>query len=181
MKLATGMKMPDFTFDSIYRDKVDYLESKKGKTGVLMFLRYFGCRICQLDIREFNLLYDEFVKLGADVKIVLQSTREIMLEAEEKEGKFKTEFVLDPTQALYKRFELAVAKDKDELRGQGQVEKKSAEAQALGMVHGAYEGEELQLPAAFIIDKDDNIVYARYAAHGADIPRAAEVLEILKK
>ena len=181
MKLISGQKMPDFMYDSIYQDQVSYLASKKGKFGVLMFLRYYGCRICQLDIREFNALSDEFKKLNVDVKLVLQSARSIMLEAEKTEGKAKVEIVLDPDQKLYKNFEIPAAATLEELGGGGVVKEKAEQAATLGIVHGAYEGEELQLPAAFFIDSDDTIRYAHYATHGADIPRAQEVVEMLKK
>lgn len=179
MKLIKNSPMINFKYDNVYEKNKDYLESKKNKIGVLVFLRYYGCTICQLDIREFNSLYDEFVKYNVDLKIVLQSKPEILINAD-KERNLKIEIVCDPEQRLYKLFEIEAAKDIEQLK-EGNLMEKVADARALGLVHGEYEGNELQLPGMFIIGLNDKVIYEHYAKSGADIPRAKEVLEIIKK
>ena len=42
--------------------------------------------------------------------------------------------------------------------------------QDLGLVHGAYEGDELQRPAIFLLDAKKRIVYLHYAASLMDMP-----------
>lgn len=179
MKLIKNILIPNFNYNNIYEKNRDYLNSKKNKIGVLVFLRYYGCTICQLDIREYNNLYEEFIKYNVDLKIVLQSKPEILFNAD-KEKKLKVEIVCDPDQKLYNLFELKSAKDIEELK-EGNLMEKVYEARALGLTHGEYEGNELQLPGIFIVGKDNKILYEHYAKHGADIPRAKEVLEIIKK
>ena len=49
----------------------------------------------------------------------------------------------------------------------------------MGLSHGEYEGNELQLPAMFIIDENNKVIYSHYAEDGADIPRAKEVLNMV--
>lgn len=178
MKLTKDLLMTDFKYNNIYEKNKDYLDSKKDRIGVLVFLRYYGCTICQLDIREFNNLYEEFVKYDVDLKIVLQSKPEILMAAD-KEKTLKVEIICDPNQELYNLFELQSAKDIEQLK-EGNLMEKVSEARALGLTHGEYEGNELQLPGIFIIGKDNKILYAHYAKNGADIPRAKEVLEIIK-
>ena len=53
------------------------------------------------------------------------------------------------------------------------------EAKNMGLSHGEYEGNELQLPAVFIIDENNKVIYSHYAEDGADIPRAREILDIV--
>ena len=178
MKLKKNIKMPNFKYDNIFEKNKDYLESKKEKIGVLIFLRYYGCTICQLDIKEYNDLYNEFSKYNIDLKIVLQSNAEDLL-ITTKKSNLKIEIICDPEQKLYKLFELTPAKNIEEFK-KGNLIKKVIEAKELGLLHGKYEGNELQLPGIFIIGKDDNILYEHYAKDGADIPRAKEVLEIVK-
>ena len=57
---------------------------------------------------EFNKLYEKFEEAGVDIKIVLQSTQEIIKEAD-KEIRLKFEIICDPQQELYKKFEIGAA------------------------------------------------------------------------
>jgi hypothetical protein len=43
-------------------------------------------------------------------------------------------------------------------------------------MHGAFEGNELQLPAAFIIDKDKKFTYVNYGEHPADTASTDSIL-----
>ena len=79
---------------------------------------------------------------------------------------------------LYHLYEIPAAASKEEL-GSPAVAAKVEKAAALGMVHGAYEGEELQLPAMFLLDEDCTVLYARYAANGADLPTIDEMVAML--
>lgn len=169
----------NFVYDTAYETRKDYFKSKGNKIGILAFLRYYGCTICQLDIMEFNKLYEKFEEMGADVKIVLQSIPEIIKEAE-KEIKVKFEIICDPKQELYKKFEIKAAESLEALKS-GKIMEKVAEAKNIGLSHGEYEGNELQLPAVFIIDGNNKVIYSHYAEDGADIPRAKEVLNIVYK
>ncbi|MDU1910841.1 redoxin domain-containing protein [Fusobacterium sp.] len=169
--------LENFTYDTAYEIRKDYFKSKGNKIGVLAFLRYYGCTICQLDIMEFNKLYEKFEEMGADVKIVLQSTPKIVKEADEK-IKLKFEIICDPKQELYEKFEIKGAESLEALKS-GKIIEKVSEAKKLGLSHGEYEGNELQLPAVFIIDENNKVLYSHYAEDGADIPRAKEVLDII--
>ena len=51
-----------------------------------------------------------------------------------------------------------------------------AEAKKLGLEHGAYEGNELQLPAVFLLDRGMNVVYAHRAKNAGDMPEIADLL-----
>lgn len=167
----------NFIYDTAYETGKDYFKSKGSKIGILAFLRYYGCTICQLDIMEFNKLYEKFEEAGVDIKIVLQSTQEIIKEAD-KEIRLKFEIICDPQQELYKKFEIGAATSLEALKA-GNIAEKVAEAKSMGLSHGEYEGNELQLPAMFIIDGNNKVIYSHYAEDGADIPRAKEVLNMV--
>lgn len=171
--------LENFVYDTAYEMRKDYFKSKGNKIGILAFLRYYGCTICQLDIMEFNKLYEKFEEMGADVKIVLQSAPEI-IKAADKEAKVKFEIICDPKQELYEKFEIKAAESLDELKA-GNIMEKVTEAKSMGLSHGEYEGNELQLPAMFIVDGNNKVIYSHYAKDGADIPRAKEVLDMVYK
>ncbi len=45
--------------------------------------------------------------------------------------------------------------------------------------HGAYEGNEQQLPALFVLDRDRTILHAHYASNLSDLPDVEEMLNLL--
>ena len=49
----------------------------------------------------------------------------------------------------------------------------------LGLEHGAYEGEEMQLPGYFVLDKDLNILQDHRATTILDMPSVEEMIEKL--
>ena len=53
-------------------------------------------------------------------------------------------------------------------------------ARAGGFEHGAYEGNELQLPAVFIMDQERKLTYAHYGISVDDVPDPGEFRELLK-
>ena len=53
------------------------------------------------------------------------------------------------------------------------------EAGALGITHGLYEGCEQQLPAFFVLDKNNKALFVHYAEDIVDFPSIDELLEYL--
>ena len=51
---------------------------------------------------------------------------------------------------------------------------------AAGFSHGRYEGEELQLPAAFILQPDLTVTYAHYAKVIDDVLDAVQIADMMK-
>jgi peroxiredoxin len=168
-RLAVGEKMLDFTAAGAFGPE-EALSSRvgKGKTAIV-FLRYYGCTLCQYDIHTYAEHYQEIVGDTGKLFVVLQSTPESIKKQMTRET---------PEGKLYKEFEINPAKDKEELGG-GNVVAKVTEARKL-FSHGDYEGEELQLPAAFVVKSDLTITYAKYGKDGADVPTPQELEQLLK-
>ena len=145
---------------------------------MFLFLRYYGCRICQLDLHDLDLGYEAVRRAGGRVVVVLQSKRQI-LEAASEEKTFPYTVICDPDQKLYKLFEILPAADKDALKG-GNASQKVARAAELGMAHGEYEGNELQLPAAVLVDGDMTVRYAHYGENAADTPTVEEIVRLME-
>ena len=58
-KIEAGCKLADFSFNTPFESDVKLSEKAKGaKKTILLFLRYYGCTLCQLDIREYANAYD---------------------------------------------------------------------------------------------------------------------------
>ncbi|SHJ48499.1 Peroxiredoxin [Dethiosulfatibacter aminovorans DSM 17477] len=177
MKLNVGDSMPEFKYSTAYDSNIDYLDEIRGKQAALFFLRYYGCTVCQLDLLEIEEHANEFISNDIDLKVVLQSDPGMMRDNLIKKP-LSYDIICDPDMELYKRFEIVPAKSKIKLLSCSTI-RKVARAQKSGLKHGEYEGEEMQLPAVFAIDKSGKISYSKYAKDLADIPTAEELLKIM--
>ena len=178
-KLHVGEKMPDFTFDSPFEKGLTIgavAKKVEGKTAVV-FMRYYGCTICQLDLLRLKQGYDRIEAAGGRVLVVLQSDPAGIREQNGPDH-FPFEIVCDPEQALYRRYHVCPALSMERMADLRTLEK-IGQARAAGLVHGKYEGDELQLPAAFLLDKDNRVLKAHYAAKAADLPTVDQLVDWL--
>ena len=115
-RLAVGEKMLDFTAAGAFGPE-EALSSRvgKGKTAIV-FLRYYGCTLCQYDIHTYAEHYQEIVGDTGKLFVVLQSTPESIKKQMTRET-LPFEIICDPEGKLYKEFEINPAKDKEELGG----------------------------------------------------------------
>ena len=179
-KLVKGQQFPCVKVNTLYKGETTTKELMEGKKTIFWFLRYLGCTVCRYDIHVASQRYEEIKEEDAQIVFVLQSKKSL-LEEELKDIKLPFEIISDPDMLLYKEFEIMPGKDAEELLG-GQLEKlkaKGAAAAEAGFSHGEYEGDELQLPAMFIVDKEGTIEYAKYAENIMDLPTIDELKEIL--
>ncbi len=179
MKFEVGKKLESFTCNTIERDGVKLEELTEGKPTMFLFLRYYGCRMCQVDLHDLDENYEAVRSAGGRAVVILQSSREVMKGAA-KEKAFHYTIICDPDEKLYKQFEVRTASKKEDLIG-GDAPRKIERAVELGLEHGAYEGNELQLPAAVLVDRDMIVRYAHYGENGADIPSVDEIAQLIRK
>ena len=177
MKLSKGSTMPDFMYNTAFESGKSLYDTIDGKPTFLLFLRYLGCTTCQLDLHQLKNEYHRFAEKGAQVLVVLQSKPEVIA-AEIQKGDLPFAIICDPEQLLYKKLEINVAKNKLAMASVGTIKKINA-AKKAGFTHGAYEGEELQLPAVFLLGDHGRVEYARYATNLADMPSYDEMLALL--
>ncbi len=178
-KLHQGDTMPNFTFDTPFetgRTLDGTVKRCQGKTA-LLFLRYYGCTLCQYDIHQFAQGHAAIAATGGQMLVVLQSKPSVIA-GQVHPGDLPFDIVCDPDQALYRQFDIAPAKNKLGLADPGTVAK-IAKAKAAGFQHGESEGEELQLPAVFVLDGDRRVVYAHYGASAGDVPTPEELAGLL--
>lgn len=177
-KLQVGDQFPDFKIETVF-GTADSIKAciGKGKTAIV-FLRYYGCTLCQYEMINYDEHYKEIVGNNGRLYVVLQSTADSIKKQMTTEAS-PFDIICDPNEELYKALEITSAKDMEELGG-GAVMSKITEAEKLNLSHGDYEGEELQLPATFVIDKDMTVTYVRYGENGGDTPTYTELKTLLK-
>ena len=173
--VSFGDKAIDFTYNTPYGKTMTLSEKvKQADKTYLIFLRYYGCTICQLDIKAYRENYQKFLDKNAQILLVLQSEPSTIAEGITEE-ELKFDVACDPNQELYKAYQIGAAKNKLGLASIKTIRKMQA-AKKSGLVHGAYEGNEMQLPALFLLDSNMNVVYAHRAKSAGDMPEISDML-----
>ena len=178
MKLVQGKVMPNFTYLDPYKEgEQNFADFANGKKTYVVFLRYFGCTVCRLDLHVYAERMKEFADKNTQLMVVLQSDPKTVSE-EAPEGTFPFVIACDPSQAVYKEFEIEAAKSKGALVGTGVFKalKKKKAAEKFGFQHGKYEGNEEQLPAVVLVDENGKIAFSHYAKNIVDMPSVDDML-----
>ncbi len=181
MKLVKGAQMPDFVYASPYSEgEKHFAEYANGKKTFVVFLRYYGCTVCRLDLHIYAQRMAEFAAKNTQLMVVLQSDP-ALVNTEAPQGTFPFEIACDPAQNVYKQFEIEPAKSMLKLIGGGLFSalKKMKAAKSFGFEHGEYEGNEQQLPAMVLVDEKGDISFSHYAKNLADMPGVDEMLALL--
>lgn len=178
-RLNKGEILPDIIVDTPFQKEVSLKQLAAGKHTMLLFLRYYGCSLCQLDMRELKENYDKIEASGGQAVVVLQSDPDKLAQQLGGPEAFPYQIVCDPQLTLYQRFAIFPAVSQMDLYGPRLMEK-MAEVQRKGIEHGAYEGDEMQIPAAFAVNSSMELLYVHYGQGLGDTPNAEEIAEILK-
>lgn len=177
-KLAIGSTMPDFAIETPYGITTSLrVEAAKGGKTAVVFMRYFGCTLCQYGIHLLADGYERIEATGGRALVVLQSTPESVSDQLE-DVRLPFDLVCDPQAKLYHQFEIGAAASMEGLAGPTTMETIKA-ATAGGFEHGAYEGDELQLPATFVVTSDLTVTYAHYGTYADDTPSVDELAKLL--
>lgn len=166
-----GSIFPNFEYVSYDGNRKELYSQIEQSPAAVLFLRYIGCTKCRLDLHELLASEAMIRKKGLRVFVVFQSEPQTV---RQEVGQFPFEIICDPEQQLYRRFEVAAAQTREELLALDHFGREHEAFQkakvALGLTHGAYEGNELQKPAIFVLDADKKVVFAHYAGSLMDMP-----------
>jgi peroxiredoxin len=177
-KLSVGKTAPDFMFDTPWKKSVKFSSVLKKGRALLVFLRYIGCPLCQMKIAELKKDFSTFKRRNIQILVFLQSDPKNVTEMfSEKDLPFT--IVCDPKEKIFKRF--GVLPGSFFRYVTPKVIARVIKATRRGFRHGKYEGQERQLPAVFLVEKNRKIAYAYYGKNVADVPDTALLLDEIKK
>ena len=169
-RLSIGGQMPDFTYQTPFEKNCVF--SKTVQSGspltIVLFHRFYGCRLCKYDLRCFAEKYDILQNHGMQMLAAVQSAPASL--AEQLRGSnYPFSIICDPSGTLYDKFEILPAESREVMLGKIEQEKMDA-IRRLGLEHGADEGNPLQLPAIFVVDSKLIIRYVHYGTTAGDVP-----------
>lgn len=173
--LSKGDIFPDIEYIS-GRDTKERLSARQGGfRAVVLFLRYYGCPLCQLDIHTLAENAARLSSRRVRPFVVLQSPPETLKDIASDSP---LEFICDPEMKLYRAFGVKAADAQERAlnldKNLARLQEKDRQIKALGITHGKSEGEEQQLPAIFLLDEARKILYAHYASDILDMPSLEE-------
>jgi len=153
-EITEGNEAPLFKLDSYNAGKIDITEFK-GQKVVLIFSRYYGCPICQVDLKELMIRKAEIEGKDAKILYITQSGEKIAKENIEKEN---VDFPVIPSSKdeLYAEYGLGIMT----AEAVKQIPLKLKKVKEYGFEHGEYEGWEKQCPGQFVIDEHGIIIHA---------------------
>lgn len=168
-KIKVGDKAPIFKLESYNAGMIDLAEIIGKQKIVLIFSRYFGCPICQLDCNELVERLPEIEEKGAKVIYITQSGKDI---ADDYCQEQDIDFPVIPSNKdeLYAEFGLGMMTMSAVTKLPGKLKA----AKKAGIEHGEYEGWEKQSPGQFVIDEKGIIIHA--AKGWLNIDKILEVL-----
>ncbi|HEX3048090.1 MAG TPA: redoxin domain-containing protein [Bacillota bacterium] len=171
-KLSIGDKAPDFNFETPWDNGTNFYQATGNHIAILIFLRYIGCPICQVEMSRIKKNIDFADRKKAIVFIVLQSSPEnVAAVASQEDWPFT--IICDPQAKIFQQYQVETGGMIKYLHPAGLIA--AVKAIHTGNRHGKFEGKETQLPASFIITPDKIIKYAYYGKRINDVPS----LEIL--
>ena len=166
VKIKEGDKAPLFKSDSYNKGVIDLAQEFAKSKIVLIFSRYFGCPICQMDLQDLLKRKEEIEAKNAKILYITQSSESFAKNFIEKEnitftviqGKkiegTKNEYHIYSEYGLGKMTTGVVAK----------VPTKVLASKKRGITHGDYEKDtvfEYQCPGQFVINKDGTVLHAK--------------------
>ena len=183
-KLTTGDQMPNLDFSTHTRKDLSMEAALGGRRTIFWVLRYIGCTTCRYDVHLLSQRYEEFAARDTQVYVVMQSDPAVVVE-DLNGQQLPFEIICDTDMNVYKTLAIPAAKDVDELLPKASTEDaarwdaKCAVFDAAGFVHGKFEGDEMQLPAFFLVSADGMIEVAHYAENIVDMPTIDTMLAML--
>lgn len=175
MKLVIGDKVKEFWFVDQGGRERRFPEDFKDEKVALFFLRHLGCPLCKMTVAELAENHTRFAAKSVRTVAVVQSTPKRVREYAQKNN-LPYLLVSDRERRLYDAFDVQRGGLK-EFTAPAAL-KQTIRATLKGHLHGAFEGDELQVPASFLIAPSGEVLYAHY---GKDISDFGSVEELLAK
>ncbi len=174
--LKIGEPAPRFEFEDQFGKKTQFPDNFKGGWLGLIFLRTLACPVCMEKLAELKKNEQKYKDQGVQVLVVVQSTlKRVKDYAAKKQIAFP--LIGDLERKIYKQYEVALGGLASFMAPQVMVS--SLRATFKGHLHGMPEGNELQKPAAFIIDPQGKLVFSDYGKNIADMLTEERFFQVL--
>jgi len=174
MRLDVGGVAPDFRLSSVNMGEVS-LGDYRGRRVLLVFGRYFGCPVCQLDF-DTLVVNSEAIRRKAEIVYFTQSLFESARSYIESLGVGFPVVPVPRSDGGYLLYD-AYGATGVSVGALLNLISKSREARRLGKTHGDYEGKETQSPADFVVNEEGKVIWTHRGLF--DVEKVLGFLEAL--
>ena len=175
-QMKVGDNAPDFKYITPWEKDKGFYESAGKKPAVLVFLRYLGCPVCQIDMANLKSEIGLVKKKGASLFVIIQSSPDVVASSTNKED-WPFTILCDPQRSIYQLYHVSSGNILKYIHPAGLIA--AVTATFKGYRHCKFEGKETQLPAVFVVGGDKVLNYVHYGRHIADIPSTQTFLKDL--
>ncbi|PKN17202.1 MAG: hypothetical protein CVU71_16855 [Deltaproteobacteria bacterium HGW-Deltaproteobacteria-6] len=172
-RLTIGNKARDFRLKTPWDAEMGFYDAVGNNPAVLIFLRYYGCPVCQMEMAKIKQDIELVGKKGGRVFVVLQSPPETIAALITRDD-FPFTIICDPEGKVFQLYGVEAGGIFKYLHPAGLVA--AIRAVNRGFRHGKFEGKETQLPAAFAMTGDKLIKYSRYGKNIGDMPPLSQMI-----
>jgi len=172
-RLTIGNKARDFQFKTPWEDEAGFFDAAGNHPAVLIFLRYYGCPVCQMEMARMKQDIERVGKKGGRVFVVLQSQPETIASLITRDD-FPFTIICDPQGKVFQLYGVDAGGIFKYLHPAGLIA--AIKAVSRGFRHGKFEGKETQLPAAFAMTGDKLIKYSHYGENISDMPSLSKMI-----
>lgn len=170
LQVQVGDTAPDFSFETPWSPRQNFYEAAGNKPALLVFMRYLGCPVCQMEMAQLKREMRLFTHKETTVFVFLQSSPATVASAANEED-WPFFIVCDPQGAIFRKYTVESGGIFKYLHPAGMITAIKAIGQ--GFRHGKFEGKETQIPAAFAVNSMKIITYAYYGKYISDLPSPA--------
>jgi len=168
MQLKKGEKAPLFVTRDIWGNTID-LARIENKKLLLSFFRYAECAVCQLRVSEIMREKAKFKEQDIEVITVFQSPAESLKVNIADRIHFDFTIIADPGRVLYDLYSVKASWIKmiNTMNSKG-IQTVFKSIKAGFKPGGKVEGQFHQIPADFVIDRNKEILVAKYGDNVVD-------------
>ena len=177
MKYKVGDSMPDFSFTTLDGKTRAFSDFGREADKTLLILhRFYGCRMTQVDLKQFADACADFAAAGIRILAIVQSPEESVKQ------KLKAEYPFEigccPDGEIYDLLGAEMAANSDSMKG-CDIDRKLAIAAQCGITSGEPEGKALQLPVTVLSDRTGKILKIEYYPSIDALPSPEDFLKAL--
>ena len=172
-RLTIGNKARDFKFKTPWDDEAGFYDAVGNHPAVLIFLRYYGCPVCRMEMASMKQDIELVGKKVGHLFVVLQSPPETIRSLISRDD-FPFTIICDPQGKVFQLYGVDEGGIFKYLHPAGLIA--AVRAISRGFRHGQFEGKETQLPAAFAMTGDKLLKYSRYGKTIGDIPELSKMI-----
>jgi len=171
--LKVGEKVPSFVLNDIFENKKNVKDLVKNEYLVIDFYRGGWCPFCNMELREYQRLHDDFINAGANI-VAISPEKAEYTKVSSKDNEITFDILSDVNTKVMSDFGIVFALDDDV--------KKVYEQFGIDLEKTQGNSEfKMPIPATYVINKELEVVFVHIEEDYTTRCEPNAVLDFLRK